>query len=528
MRFAKLSRCVLLGATLCAACGDDDPFGDLFGGDGGSDALDAAARDAATGAATRDAATRDAAVVVDAAPSMDAAAELDAGADMDDAGVGCVPDLCNSGVELAESQHYVPAGMCARAVALNQGKLRQLAFAPNGDLFGVTIAGEIRRYRDVDCDGRFASTAPEQVLWASTGGNGNNIHIDSQAGYLYAGTPDGVSRWRYSAAADSGTGMQSVVTGQPTTGRHTYATVHVFDGWLYVQSGSADNVDATATGDYNQDRSLIKRFNLANYRPEAPFEWQDGEVFAVGLRNTVGFARDPNGALYGVVNGIDDLHYRGQDIHQANPGEMITRIEQNGKYGFPFCFPVLDLETESGQRIAPGTQLKVELGPDENFMNPRDDAWCQANARVPESLVDAHSAPLDITFMDRPSTALPAKWRNGAFVSLHGSWNRTPSTGYKVIWVPWNAQGRPELPTVDDQGVRFTYEVVFGGGNASGPRDGTWGWSSPEGGEEVVRPVGVAVSPADGALYVSSDNGTVQTTGDMTEPSGAIYRIALR
>jgi glucose/arabinose dehydrogenase len=161
-------------------------------------------------------------------------------------------------------------------------------------------------------------------------------------------------------------------------------------------------------------------------------------------------------------------------------------------------------------------------------MNPHDDAWCKDNARVPESLVDSHSAPLDITFMQGQAAALPSKWQRGAFVTLHGSWNRTPSTGFKVVWIPWNESGRPELPTVDDSGPKFTYEVVFGGGNPNAPRDGTWGWMSDEGGEDVVRPVGVAISPKDGALYVSSDNGQVLMTADETPPNGAIYRIALR
>ena len=74
----------------------------------------------------------------------------------------------------------------------------------------------------------------------------------------------------------------------------------------------------------------------------------------------------------------------------------------------------------------------------------------------------------------------------------------------------------------------FPYEVVFGGGADGAPRDGSWGWHAGEVGETPVRPVGVAISPMDGALYISSDNGTVplkRSSG--TTAQGNLYRIGI-
>ena len=73
----------------------------------------------------------------------------------------------------------------------------------------------------------------------------------------------------------------------------------------------------------------------------------------------------------------------------------------------------------------------------------------------------------------------------------------------------------------------FPYEVVFGGGSKGVARDGAWGWRVGDDGEDVVRPVGVAVSPIDGALYVASDNGKVALTKLGKSEDGNLYRIAL-
>jgi hypothetical protein len=98
--------------------------------------------------------------------------------------------------------------------------------------------------------------------------------------------------------------------------------------------------------------------------------------------------------------------------------------------------------------------------------------------------------------------------------------------GHSVVFIPFDAAGNAPMPQADLDETDFFHTVVFGGGHDSTHDDGIWGWSAGGTGEEPVRPVGVAISPVDGALYVSSDNGMV--VGGATPPmQGAIYRIGI-
>ncbi len=417
-------------------------------------------------------------------------------------------DPCR-GQPLPDDQHHVPAGLCARLVGTVPGA-RQLMFAPNGDLFAATGTA-ILRLRDLDEDGYY--TPQEIVQWAAvdTTSAGNNAALEN--GYLYVGSRTGVKRFAYDPLAAKGGAGEDVVVGQPTGG-HGRRTVKIWGGSVYVDSGSAGNAtNETSTSEYDTRRSLIKRFELSKLAPGRPFQWSDGEIVTVGLRNANGFARnEATGRIYAVINGLDNIHYKNVDIHQDNPGEMIVEIAAGKKYGYPFCFSVQRL-VDDGKVIAPGTQLANALFPN----NPRDDAWCAANASRPTTFVQAHTAPLDIAFFDRqPKGSLPERWRGGAFVAMHGSWNRAPATGYKVVWQPFNPDGSSPMPTSTASATTFPYEIVFGGGTASAPRDGRWSWAATGGAGEEVRPAGVTVSPIDGALYVASDAG------------GGIYRIGMK
>jgi glucose/arabinose dehydrogenase len=431
-----------------------------------------------------------------------------------------------AGLPLPQGAYYVSSNLCVGAVALRQEQLRQLTFASNGDLLGVRVPGTVLRYRDLDSDGFFAGTH-EIVEIADTHGSGNNVAFDDNEGFLYAGTPDGVKRWSYSSSSTNLGSGEEVVIGEPSSGTHVFHTVHVYDGILYVHSGSENNAVAPASPEYDTHRAVLKRFILSEFTPGTPFDWETGELVVVGIRNMVGFTRNAAGAMYGVINGIDDLMYGGLDVHKDNPGDDLIRIESGGRHGYPYCFSALNI-VRDGTQVEPGTQLASATNPeppDPDFVNPHDDAWCAENSEAPVTSLPAHSAPLDITFLDAATGALAEEWEGGAFVSLHGSWDTTPSIGHQVVWVPFGEEGTAERPQADATGVTFPFRVVFGGGNAEGPSTGAWGWKSGDVGEQIVRPVGVAVSPRDGALYVSSDDASV-INGPGSDEQGAIYRIA--
>jgi glucose/arabinose dehydrogenase len=452
----------------------------------------------------------------------------DEGSGPGSAGAGNAPPVTGEGacrgIELPDGRHFVAEGLCVRAIAVDQGQLRQLTFASNGDLLAVTSNGEIRRYRDLDDDGTFLGAGEREVLGSTGGGNGNNAHLDEESGFLYAGTPDGVGRFGYSADLDDLGAAQPVVVGQPSSGTHTLHTVHVYDGYLYVHSGSENNAVAPLSPEYDTERSVLKRFALEAFDASAPFEWSAGEVVVIGLRNMVGFTQNAAGRMYGVVNGIDDLMYQGKDIHLDNPGEDLIRIEPGARHGYPYCFTAANVTDASGELVAAGTRLLSATNPEARgpaFTNPNSQEWCDEHTDPPETFLPAHSAPLDLVFFDGSSDSLPERWRGGAFVSLHGSWNTEPSVGHQVVFVAFDEDGQAEMPEATPTGASFPHEVVFGGGSNGEPADGAWGWTNGSAGEDPVRPVGVAISPVDGALYVSSDN-------NGPTKRGALYRIALR
>ena len=93
-----------------------------------------------------------------------------------------------------------------------------------------------------------------------------------------------------------------------------------------------------------------------------------------------------------------------------------------------------------------------------------------------------------------------------------GRGTASPATGYKVIWIPFDASGKAPMPTSTATDTTFPYEVVLGGGDAADPADGPWSWVSGDY-SDAPRFAGVAISPIDGALYASSDSG------------GYIYRV---
>jgi glucose/arabinose dehydrogenase len=211
---------------------------------------------------------------------------------------------------------------------------------------------------------------------------------------------------------------------------------------LYVTVGS--NSNAAENGIDNEvDRAAILEVDpvAGRYR-----------VFASGLRNPNGLAWQPQtGALWTVVNERDEL---GSDLVP----DYLTSVRDGGFYGWPYSY--------YGQHV------------DTRVQPPRPDLV--ARAIKPDYALGSHVAPLGLAFYE--GDLLPARYSGGAFIGLHGSWNRRPRSGYKVVFVPFT-DGRPSgLP--EDILTGF----VDGDGKALG------------------RPVGVAVDRV-GAVLVADDVG---------------------
>jgi len=221
-----------------------------------------------------------------------------------------------------------------------------------------------------------------------------------------------------------------------------------------VSIGSAGNVDADSY------RSRIRRFSIDNL-PAGGLNFGDGEVFADGLRNEVGLAFDPTGVLWGVENGADRL-VRGDlggDIHNENPAEELNRFPEakaGRHWGYPFCW------TEFALGALGRGAGSVWAWPTTKDDGTHDDSWCRAETEPSMMAMQAHSAPLGITFFNvstptKPphssaecTGGFPAHMLGDAFVGFHGSWNRDTPTGYKVVHIPMDTKGVPCFSAPND------------------------------------------------------------------------------
>jgi glucose/arabinose dehydrogenase len=229
---------------------------------------------------------------------------------------------------------------------------------------------------------------------------------------FYVANTDAVVRYTYSNGATEITAPGIKIANLPgrSLNHHwTKSLIASADGSrLYVGVGSNSNAGENGL-DKEKDRACILEIDPAT---------GTSRVFASGLRNPVGMDWEPqSGALWTVVNERDEL---GSDLVP----DYLTSVKEGGFYGWPFSYWGQHLD----DRVTP--------------QNPE----LVAQAIMPDYALGNHTASLGLTFSS--DNALPDQYRSGAFIGQHGSWNRIPESGYKVIFVPF-AKGRPNGKPVD-------------------------------------------------------------------------------
>lgn len=334
----------------------------------------------------------------------------------------------------------VPRGFSIAPFAEGVDNARWLLFTSAGDLLvssprqGKVFLLERDNDRDRYADGR------RTLLEGLDRPHGLAIRGD----WLYVAETGAVLRVRFDPTTRSIQGdIERIITDIPAGENHWTRTIGFGpDGGLFVSVGSSCNVCI----EDNPKRAAILRYDA---------DGSDGRIFASGLRNAVGFDWDPHtGEMYATDNGRDLL---GDNF----PPCELNHVVDGGFYGWPYA---------NGDKV-----------PDPDY----GDATDKVEASIPPVYgFDAHNAPLGITFYN--ATMFPEHYRNAAFVALHGSWNRSEKSGYKVVAV-W----------IDGDDARAEDFVV--------------GFERNE--DVIGRPVDVAVGP-DGALYISDDF------------AGSVYRVA--
>ena len=288
-----------------------------------------------------------------------------------------------------------------------------------------------------------ACTPPPEFVQKGPGEVSAPFGIAFNNGYLYVGNTASLVRYRYSNGDLKAQGEPEKLMNLPAGGHSTRNIIFNRAGnKMYVAVGSQSNNDA------GEDcrRAAILEFNPdgSGYR-----------VYASGIRNPVGLALQPGtDIIWTAMNERDNL---GDDLVP----DYATSVKEGGFYGWPYSY--------IGKNYDPRF-----IGSHPELVN---------KAIVPDVLLPAHAAALGITFYT--GNQFPQRYRNGGFVALHGSWNRSSAAGYKVVFFPMN-NGRPG--PIEDFLTGFLTNV---GGN--GVPIERWG-----------RPVGVLMA-RDGSLLVSDD-----------------------
>ncbi|TYT25635.1 sorbosone dehydrogenase family protein [Luteimonas viscosa] len=359
----------------------------------------------------------------------------------------------------------VPEGFEVRAIATDLRIPRQTLVLPNGDILVAegrggnapslkpkdVIAGPIKAagttqvesgdrltlLRDADGDGDYEV----QTVFADD--------LDAPYGLalvgndLYVANQDAVVRFDYRPGqTQASAGTPETLTQLPSEINHhwTKAMTASADGrLLYVGIGSNSNI--TERGMVAEaDRAMVWEIDAATgmHRP-----------YATGLRNPTALAIQPgSGQLWAVVNERDEL---GPDLVP----DYLTSVREGGFYGWPWAYWGRNVD----DRVRPRNPDKV------------------AESITPDYSLGAHVAALGLDFS---SPVMGPEFADGAFVGMHGSWNRSEPVGYKVVFVPFR-NGRPSGDPID---------FVTGFRDDDGPTRG--------------RPVGVTVDPR-GALIVADD-----------------------
>lgn len=391
------------------------------------------------------------------------------------------PDNDNAGLKL-------PAGFSALTVAENVGRARHIAVNQQGDVY-VKLSGKVGDkgilvLRDLNNDGK----AEDITGFGNYGGTGIAIHN----GYLYASSDEEVFRYRLNdkGAVENPYQPEKIVTGLINRRQHESKSITLDNnGNIYVNIGAYSNscqIKDRTPGSMGMKPCPIldSAGGIWKFKADVPNQtYGNGTRYATGLRNVVGLDwNKQTNSLFVTQHGRDQLNtlfpQYFNDTSNANlPAETMYEMKQGDNAGWPYVYydPI-----QNKKMLAP------EYGGDGKTEG-------SAEFKNPAIAFPAHMAPNALLFYT--GNMFPAKYKNGAFIAFHGSWNRAPlpQEGYYVVFVPFE-NGKPT----------GKWEV-FANGFA---------------GVDVItstraaqhRPCGLAQGP-DGSLYVSDDN------------KGTIYRI---
>ncbi|KAK0784901.1 hypothetical protein LTR75_013690 [Friedmanniomyces endolithicus] len=402
------------------------------------------------------------------------AATLLTGAAAASSSTTAVAASCSSTLTASYAAPSVASGYVARLVANNLTKPRGIKFDSNGALLVVEQDVGITALTLADAGQGCLSVASRKTVINDTTLN-HGIELSSDAATLYASSPEAVYSWAYSPQSQTNTLSPKLLVSNMTTSDHTTRTLLLpqhAPGLLVVTRGSTANIDPLAE-DITTGHSQIKAFNLTNQTSAYDFDTA-GLLLGWGLRND---------ASTRWRNSVDQMSRLGVDIHENNPGEEMNFLgflngtyspNQGRNFGYPECYAAWNVSAIPEFNGTVGMQFAI------GSLNSTDnDTTCDAaNRQAPRLTFQAHMAPLDILFNSEGTAA---------WVTFHGSWDRTDPVGYKLSVVEF-AAGDAVQPS---DSLTAAVDIVTNANQSACPSG-------------CFRPVGLAWDKQ-GRLFMSSD-----------------------
>ena len=375
----------------------------------------------------------------------------------------------------------LPPGFCARLFADSLPTPRHLDVAPNGDVVvglagrgrdTTRVAGGVMVLRDSDGDGR----ADRRVR---TTGDFRASSVKLVGNTLYTENTTGILRFRWNPGTMTLSGPDTIVSGLPGDRSHAAKTFAIRGNTIYVNHGSPSNAcqerdRIPGSRGVNPCAELETRAGIWTYDLRRTGQTlASGKRFATGIRNAVAITFAPSGNLYVVQHGRDMLSNNWPQLFSdaksaETPAEELFQVKAGDDFGWPYCY----FDPELKKKV-----LAPEYGG-----NGTAEGLC-AGKKGNNGYFPGHWAPNSILFYT--GAMLPSRYRNGAFIVFHGSWNRAPEPqqGFKVVFQPMR-----------DGRASGAFEVIVDGFSENGQPTALGG-----------RPMALAQGPA-GELYLSDDS----------------------
>ncbi|KAE8453697.1 hypothetical protein EG329_009208 [Mollisiaceae sp. DMI_Dod_QoI] len=399
-------------------------------------------------------------------------------------------------------------GWQAQLVATGLTKPRSILFDTSGNLLVVQQGAGIV-HLTLEDGGSTCFDVTKKTFLVNATELTHGIALSNDGKTLYASSFEAVFAWSYDASAVTVSSTNQTVVTDMTNTDHTTRTLLMSQkepGMLVISRGSTSNIDTEAEL-LSTGHSQIKAFDLSNITSDSqPYDFDaQGRLLGWGLRNSVGVAEEPlTGGIYSVENSADEVDRDGVDVHQNNPGEEMnyhgflngSTENQGGNYGYPLCFAVWNTSIPNPGTLTIGDQFTLDQNATFN------DTTCQTERISPRLTFQAHMAPLDMVFLPNGTEA---------YVSFHGSWDRTNPVGYKVSSLFFSAGS----PVASQHSTNSTIDIFTNQDNSKCP-------------DNCFRPVGLAVdskqrlwvaSDATGEVYVLARTSKATATASAASPS---------